>query len=353
MSLDNSKMRAIAVTKYGDINNLQSIEIQRPSAPEGFDILVRIKACSVNPVDTKVRAGIYDDYPDYYDRAPKPPQILGFDSAGVVESVGPDVKKFKAGDEVFYSGSPIRQGGNAELQLVDSRSVALKPKSLDWGQAASMPLTWITAWEALVERMEIQEGEKAAILIINGAGGVGSVASQIARRVLKLPVVITTASREETVKFSKDVGAATHTINHREDLVKQVEELKLDVPVKYVFITHTPTSGYLAPAATILAPFGKVCSIVQDEEMPMYGTEFMAKSLTFVWALLGTKAYYGVQPESHGQILERLRELLDNDAVKCHNTQKLTLDEDGVRKAHEIIEGGTGIGKVALEFGDV
>ncbi|KAF9690613.1 hypothetical protein EKO04_011390 [Ascochyta lentis] len=350
MPADNAKMRAVAVTKYGQVNNLQSIQVPRPATPEGYDILVRIKACSVNPVDTKVRAGVYDDYPDYYERTPKPPQILGFDAAGVVESAGPDVKSFKAGDEVFYAGSPIRQGSNAEFQLVDSRSVALKPKRLDWGQAASMPLTWITAWEALVERMEIQEGEEAGILIVNGAGGVGSVASQIARRVLKLPVVVTTASREETVTFSKDVGGATHTVNHREDLVKQVEELKLDVPIKYVFITHTPTSGYLAPAAKILAPFGKVCSIVQDQEMPMYGTEFMAKSLTFVWALLGTKPYYGVQAESHGKILERLAQLLDSQEATCHNTQKLKVDEAGVRKAHEIIEGGKAIGKVSLEF---
>lgn len=350
MSSDKVTMHAIAVTKYGDVNNLENIEITKPSDPEGHDILVKIKACSVNPVDTKVRAGVYDDYPDYYSRAPQPPQILGFDAAGIVERTGPDVKKFKAGDEVFYAGSPIRQGSNASFQLVDSRSASLKPESLDWGQAASLPLTWITAWEALVERLEIQEGEEAGILIVNGAGGVGSVASQIARRVLKLPVVVTTCSREETIKFSKDVGGATHTVNHREDLVKQVQELKLGVPIKYVFITHTPTSGYLAPAAQILAPFGKVCSIVQDKEMPMYGTEFMAKSLTFVWALLGTKPYYGVQPESHGKILDRLRELLDNGEVRCHNTQKLKMDEKGVRQAHETIEGGKAIGKVSLEL---
>jgi zinc-binding alcohol dehydrogenase family protein len=341
-------MKAIAVTSYGPIPNLKSIEVQKPSNPEGHDILVRIHACSVNPVDTKVRAGTYDDYPDYYTRTPSLPQILGFDASGTVESTGSSVTKFKPGDEVYYAGSPIRQGSNADYQLVDSRSVALKPKSLDWGEAASMPLTWITAWEALVERMGIQEGENAGILIVNGAGGVGSVASQIARKVLKLPVVVTTASREETVKFSKEVGMATHTINHREDIVKQVEELKLEVPIKYVFITHTPTSGYLGPAAKICAPFGKVCSIVQDKEMPMYGTEFMAKSLTFVWALLGTKPYYGVDAESHGKILEKLSGLLDDETVKCHCTQKLKFDEEGLRKAHEIIEGGKAIGKVAL-----
>ena len=298
-------MRAIAVTKYGDTTNLQNISVPKPSNPEGHDILVKINACSVNPVDTKVRAGVYDDYPDYYSRAPRPPQILGFDAAGIVESVGPLVARFNAGDEVFYAGSPIRQGSNAEFQLVDSRSVSLKPKSLDWGHAASMPLTWITAWEALVERLGIQEGEDAGILIVNGAGGVGSVASQIARRVLKLPVVVTTASREETVAFSKDVGGATHTVNHREDLVRQVQELELDVPIRYVFITHTPTSGYLEPAAKILAPFGKVCSIVQDKEMPMYGTEFMAKSLTFVWALLGTCLLY-TSPSPRDGLLSRM-----------------------------------------------
>jgi zinc-binding alcohol dehydrogenase family protein len=343
-------MHAIAVTEYGPITNLKSIDIPKPSDPQGHDILVRIKACSVNPVDTKVRAGTYDDYPDYYERTPKLPQILGFDGAGVIESVGSAVKNFKSGDEVYYAGSPIRQGSNAEYQLVDSRAVALKPKSLDWGQAAAMPLTWITAYEALVERMEIQKNEQAGILIINGAGGVGSVASQIARRVLNLPVVVTTASREETVNFSKDVGGATHTINHHEDITEEVEKLKLDVPIKYVFITHTPMSGYLAPAAKICAPFGRVCSIVQDKEMPMYGTEFMAKSLTFTWALLGTKPYYGVDVETHGRILEELAQMLDDGKVKCHCMQKLKVDEDGLRKAHEIIEGGKAIGKVALEF---
>ncbi|TDZ26764.1 Succinate--CoA ligase [ADP-forming] subunit alpha [Colletotrichum orbiculare MAFF 240422] len=345
----NTTMRAVAVDQYGGIGKLQTVQVPRPSDPSGHDIVVHVKACSVNPVDTKVRAGVYDDYPDYYERTPSLPQILGFDGAGVVESVGPEVDRVKVGDDVFYSGSPIRQGSNAWYQVVDSRSVALKPKNLDWGQAASMPLTWITAWEALVERMEIREGEDAGILIVNGAGGVGSVASQIARRVLKLPVVVTTASRDETVEFSKTVGAATHTVNHHEDIVAQVEALKLHVPIKYVFITHTPTSGYLGPAAKILAPFGKVCSIVQDKEMPMYGTEFMSKSLTFVWALLGTKPYYGVQLDSHGKILDRLRGLLEGEDVKCHCTQKLRMNEEDVKQAHELVESGKVIGKIALE----
>lgn len=138
---------------------------------------------------------------------------------------------FEVGDEVFYSGSPIRQGSNAEYQLVDERSVGHKPNTLDFAESAAMPLTYITAYEALVERLEITGGEKAALLIINGAGGVGAVASQIARTVLDLPYVITTASRPETTEFTKQMGA-THVVNHRDDIAAQIAKLDLDVPLK-------------------------------------------------------------------------------------------------------------------------
>lgn len=310
--------------------------------------MFRVKACSVNPVDTKVRAGTYDDYPDYYSHTPPLPQVIGFDAAGIVSAVGGESTGFKPGDEVFYCGSPIRPGSNAELQLVDSRAVAHKPKTLSMVQAAAMPLTWITAYEALVERMGIQRGENAGILIVNGSGGVGSVASQIARTILELPVVVTTTSRSETTNFSKSMGA-THTINHREDdLPGQIEKLGLQVPIKYIFITHTPTSKYIVDAAKILKPFGKVCSIVQDKEMPMYGTEFMAKSLTFVWALLGTKPYYKVDVESHGRILRELAGLVDEGKVECHLTETLPLTVEGLRKGHTMIEQGGVMGKVGL-----
>ena len=146
---------------------------------------------------------------------------------------GPDCSLFREGDEVFYSGSPVRHGSNAEFQLVDERSVGHKPKRLDMAEAAAMPLTYITAYQALVERLKIQPGEKAAVLIINGAGGVGAVASQIARQILELPVVITTASRPESVQFTKQMGA-THVLNHRQDLERQLQGLHLDVPLKYV-----------------------------------------------------------------------------------------------------------------------
>jgi NADPH:quinone reductase-like Zn-dependent oxidoreductase len=262
------------------------------------------------------------------------------------------VENFAPGDEVYYSGSPIRQGSNAEYQLVDSRSVAKKPKNLNFIESAALPLTWITAYEALVERMEIKKGEQAGLLIINGSGGVGSVASQIARTVLDLPVVVTTTSRPETTEFSKSMGA-THTVNHREDIPPQIEKLGLKIPIKYIFITHS-TTPYIEPAAKICAPFGKVCSIVQAKDIQMYGTEFMAKSLSFVWELLGTKPWYGVDMNSHGKILEELRQLVEDGKVKTHLQQSFRLDLEGLRKAHEAIESGGSMGKngLSVDFGE-
>ncbi|KAK5460968.1 hypothetical protein LTS15_003031 [Exophiala xenobiotica] len=346
-------MKAIGVEEYGDARKLISKTISKPENPQGYDLVVRVKACSVNPVDLKARAGVYDDYPDYYNRVPRPFQIFGFDGAGIIEALGPEVKDLKPNDEIFYSGSPIRQGSNAEYQLVDSRSVAKKPKSLTFVEAAALPLTYITAYEALVERMEIKPGEQSGLLIVNGAGGVGSVASQIARTVCKLRVVVSTASRPETVDFCKAMGA-THTINHREPLPRQIEKLDLKVPIRYVFITHS-TTPYLKPVAEICAPFGKVCSIVQTQDMDMYGTEFMAKSLTFIWELLGTKPYYHVDVESHGEILRELAELVDRGEIKTHLTKSLPLTLEGLREAHEKwVGGGKMMGKVGLyvEGGD-
>ena len=289
-------------------------------------------------------------YPSYFSAAPDLPQIIGFDGSGVVEALGPlAASRFKTGDAVYYSGSPLRHGSNAELQLVDSRSVAPKPSKLDFVEAASMPLTWITAYEGLVERMMIREGEKAALLIVNGAGGVGSVAIQIARKILKLPVVIATASRPETTEWAKRMGA-THIVNHREALEQQVAKLSLpkDVPLKYVFITHS-TAPYLKPAAAITAPFGKICSIVQTKEMgEMYGSEFMAKSLTFIWELLSTKVWYGVDAESHGKMLDDLSKWIDDGLVECHLTKRIRLTAEGLREAHRAVEGGGCIGKVGL-----
>ncbi|OJJ60410.1 hypothetical protein ASPSYDRAFT_55987 [Aspergillus sydowii CBS 593.65] len=342
-------MKAVVVEKYGAVENLVPRTVPNPGEPKGRDLLIKVEACSVNPIDVKVRAGKYDDYPDYYARVPGQYQICGYDGAGTVLKAGPDCSSFHEGDQVFYSGSPVRHGSNAEFQLVDERSVGHKPQSLDMGEAAAMPLTYVTAYQALVEQLKIAKGEQAAVFIINGAGGVGAVASQIARWVLELPVVVTTASRDESVRFTKRMGA-THVLNHREDLVRQMQDLKLDVPVKYIFITHT-TDEYMDTCARICAPFGKVCSIVQGQAK-MYGTEFMAKSLSFIWCLIGTNPVYGVDVESHHRILEELRGLLDSGKIQCHLTKRLGLTLDGIREAHRLTEKGGNIGKTVITRGD-
>ncbi|CAF4122355.1 unnamed protein product [Adineta steineri] len=344
-------MKAVGLKKYGDINVFEDIDVPKPSAPQKQQLLVRVKATSVNPIDVKVRGGVYDDYPDYFDRVPLNKdkyQILGFDSAGIIEQIGPDVTRFKVGDEIYFVASPFGHGSDAELVLSDERGAALKPRSLSFEHAAGIPLTALTAWESLVERLEIKEGEQAAILIINGAGGVGSIATQICAKILRLPVIITTASREETKKFSKEMGA-THVINHHEDIRKQINDLKLNIPLKYAYITHTTVDEYVKICADVLSPFGKMCSIVQGN-FDFYGTPSMAKSLTFVWALLGTKVRYGVDIEMHGEVLEKLSKLIDQGEIKSHVTQTFDFNCENLKKVHDIVEKGKAIGKITLKM---
>jgi NADPH:quinone reductase-like Zn-dependent oxidoreductase len=241
-------MQAIGVSQYGPPSNLETRKVPLPGHQQDaifsfsacpllvmsqvalLTFMLRVKAISVNPIDTKIRAGTYDDAPDFYEHVPHPFHIIAPEAAGIVVSVGPDVQYFQPGDSVFYVSAPAKQGAAAEYQLVDERTVGHKPKSLDFVEAAVMPLTYGTAWE-MAERLDIKEGEKAGILIINGAGGVGSVATQLARYVLRLPVVVATASRPETKEWVKKNGA-THVIDHRGDLKKQIADLNLDVPIK-------------------------------------------------------------------------------------------------------------------------
>ncbi|KAI5289589.1 hypothetical protein KEM54_003616 [Ascosphaera aggregata] len=340
----STMMKAVVVEEYGGIDALIEKEVEVPKAM-GHDVVIDVRATSINPVDTKVRAHRYDDYPDYYDRVPRPFQILGFDGAGTVIERGESSHYTKVGDRVYYACNPIRQGANAEYQVIDERSCAKMPKTLNFAQAASLPLTFITAYEALVERMEIHQGERAGLLIINGAGGVGSMATQIARRYLQLPVIVTTASRQETQDFTRECGA-THVVNHREDIVSQIKDLNLDVPIRYIFIT-SHTDQYMDACAKICAPFGKVCSIVQGEAR-MYGTEFMSKSLSFMWCLIGTKPYHGVKIESHQLILELLSELVDRAIIRCNLKKTLPFTLKGLKEAHELSETSKSIGKIAL-----
>lgn len=346
-------MRAIGVQTYGPIQNLQSTTIPKPKSPPTHrSLLVATKAISINPIDIKVRAGTYDDAPDYYTRVKSlsPTHVMGYDGAGIVLATGPDTRYFQPGDQVFFLASPTAQGTYAEQVLVDERHAAHKPKNLDWAQAAAMPLTYGTAYEALVERLQIQVGENAGLLVVNGGGGVGSIAIQIARKVLKLPVVVATASRPETEAFARQMGA-THVVNHREDVAAQVEGLGLDrgVPLKYGLVTSR-TEQYVEALGRVLAPFGRVCSIVQAK-FDMYGSEFMSKSLGFVWCWLCSGAYHGYvndDEEKHHRWFEEMAKFLDAGTLDCHLTKRKRLTLDGIKAAHQEIEAGKTIGKIAL-----
>ena len=250
-------MKAVALTRYLPISNPESlidIELDKP-APTGRDLLVKIEAISVNPVDTKVRAP--------KDKVEETPRVLGWDAAGVVEAVGPDATLFRPGDPVYYAGSVTRQGANSEFHLVDERIVGAKPKSLDFTHAAALPLTTITAWEALFERLGVSPrgaDEGKSVLVIGGAGGVGSIGIQLAKKVAKL-TVIATASRPESAKWATELGA-DHIVNHFDDIPKQLKAIGFE-NVDYVLIFND-TDKHFPAAAEVIKPQGGICTIVEN-----------------------------------------------------------------------------------------
>ncbi|KAL4904648.1 hypothetical protein BDW74DRAFT_168257 [Aspergillus multicolor] len=327
-------IKAIGVAQYGSIDNLESRDVPRPSSPTGHDILVQVKAMTVNPIDTKVRNGTYDDAPDYYNHVSHAFHIIGFDGSGTVLETGPNATSFKPGNEVFFVCSTTRQGSAAEYVLVNSRGCARKPAALDHAEAASIGLTFGTAYQSLLERLEIRKGEDVEI---NGGGGVGSAAIQIARNVLQLPVVIATASRPETIESCRRMGA-THVVNHREDLEAQIKALDLDVLIKYAYVVAR-TEQYIEALGNIIAPFGKVCSIVQAK-FDFYGSAFMSKSLTFSWDWLGSSAYHAMNLDGFHRVFEALACLVEEGKLVPNLTRRLRLDLAGLREAHRLIEGG-------------
>ncbi|CAI7621637.1 unnamed protein product [Penicillium viridicatum] len=343
--MESKTMKAIGVAKYGAVDNFESRDVPRPESPTGMDILIQVKACSVNPIDTKVRKGSYDDAPDYYKFVPKGFHIIAFDGAGTVLEVGPECTNLKPGDDIFFVSSTTRQGSAAEYVLVDERLCAEKPKSLDFLEAASMGLTFGTAYQSLVDRLEIKQNEKVGILIINGGGGVGSAAIQIARKVLQLPVVIATASRPETMESCRKMGA-THVVNHRVDLQSQIEALNLGVPVRYVYVVAR-TEQYIHALGKICAPFAKVCSIVQAK-FDLYGTDFMSKSMTFSWDWLGSSAYHRTNLENYQRIFGSLARYIDEGKLVPNLNKRLKLNLAGLKEAHQLIESATTVGKIAL-----
>ncbi len=335
-------MKAVALKRYlpsSDPESLLDVELPDPT-PQGHDLLVRVQAISVNPVDVKVRSP--------KDKVEASPRVLGWDAAGVVEAVGPEVKRFKRGDAVYYAGSILRPGCDSELHLVDERIVGLKPKSLDFAQAAALPLTALTAYEALFDRCAIDPGGQhkgRTLLIINGAGGVGSIAIQLAK--LAGLRVIATASRPESQQWCRELGA-DHVINHREDIPGQLE--KLDIPeVDYLFNT-VDTTGYWTVMCDVIKPFGRIVSIVESSQ-PVELGRLMGKSVSFSWELMFTRSRFQTpdMDEQH-RILTQVAEWLDAGRLRTTLTEKLSpISAANLRAAHAKVESGKMVGKLVLE----
>ena len=336
-------MRAVGLRKYLPITDdeaLVDLELPAPRA-EGHDLLVSVQAISVNPVDTKVRApkaGTED-----------PPRILGWDAAGVVEAAGPDVSLFAPGDEVFYAGSITRPGTNSELHLVDERIVGRKPRTLNFAEAAALPLTSITAWEALFDRLGVaRDGAAVAqsLLVIGGAGGVGSIAIQVAKQVAGLQV-IATASRDESRAWCLELGA-DHVINHREPMAAQLEQLGLG-QVDYVLCLND-TDGHWKTMAEVVAPQGHLCSIVETAA-PVDLDLLKLKSASFSWELMFTRSMFGTPDmiEQH-HLLNEVSALVDAGKLRSTSAEVVgPITAANLRKAHAQIETGRTIGKVVLQ----
>ncbi|PSJ37616.1 zinc-binding alcohol dehydrogenase family protein [Allosphingosinicella deserti] len=334
-------MKAIGYYESGSIDRddaLLDLDIPAPT-PGPRDLIVRVRAVSVNPVDVKVRGGALP--------VEGTPKVLGWDASGVVEAVGSDVSLFEVGDEVFYAGDITRPGTNAELHAVDERIVGHKPKSLDWAQAAALPLTAITAWELLFARLRVPYGRKSgggALLVINGAGGVGSILIQLARRLTGL-TVIATASRPETQAWVRDMGAH-HVIDHHQPLDAELARIGIG-EVDYV-AGLTATEKQLPIFPTIVAPQGHIALIDDPETFDI--APLKRKSITVSWELMFTRPMFGTNDmiEQH-HLLEEVAQLVDSGLLRTTLTRTLSpIDAANLKTAHALVESGGAIGKTVL-----
>nr|WP_263315013.1 zinc-binding alcohol dehydrogenase family protein [Mammaliicoccus sp. Marseille-Q6498] len=336
-------MKAIGFRKSFDLketNAFEEIDLPIPKAT-GRDLLVKVKAASINPVDTKSRVTENNEF-----------KILGYDAVGVVEAVGNDVELFHVGDEVYYAGSNIRQGSNAEYQLVDERLVGIKPEYLSYTETAALPLTALTAFEGLVEGLNIslkpENNQDKKLLIINGAGGVGSIATQIGKH-LGL-TVITTASRKETKKWSEKMGADI-VLNHKHNLKDELKAHKIK-EVDYIFNTHSGDL-YYEIMAEVIKPRGRIVSIVGFENKVDLNL-LKDKSVTFSYEFMFTRPKYETEDMiTQHEYLRKLSYLLDSGTIKTtlHTTLK-GLSVETITKAHSLIEEGKSIGKIVIDYGE-
>ncbi|MEO0409815.1 MAG: zinc-binding alcohol dehydrogenase family protein [Cyanobacteria bacterium P01_A01_bin.135] len=331
-------MKAIAYPNAGPISAedaLIEFEAETPQ-PGPNDLLVEVRGVSVNPVDTKVRSRMQPE---------NGPRILGFDAAGVVKAVGPAVTRFRPGDEVFYAGDITRPGSNAELQLVDERIVGRKPSSLSFTEAAGLPLTSITAWEILFDSFGLREGGGAgeALLVIGGAGGVGSILIQLANQLTGL-TVIATASRDETRAWVEKMGA-DHVVNHRNSLDEEMKALGIS-PRYVASLTHTG-SHYEAIQA-LIKPRGHIALI--DDPESLDAKSLKPKALSLSWEFMFARSMFQSEDmDVQHRLLNRVTDLVDDGTlISTVNYHGGPLTVENLRAAHELQESGKAIGKTVL-----
>ncbi len=332
-------MKAIGYCDAGPIsaeNALIEFEADMPQ-PGPHDLLVDVRGISVNPVDVKVRSGMQPD---------NGPRILGFDAAGIVKEVGSDVTRFQTGDEVFYAGDITRPGTNAAFHLVDERIVGRKPASLGFTEAAGMPLTSITAWEILFDSFGLKEGEVTgdALLVIGGAGGVGSILIQLAKQLTNL-TVIATASRDDTHAWVKKMGA-DHIVNHRNPLDAEMETLGIS-PRYVAALTHT--AKHFEAIKALIKPRGHMALI--DDPGVLDIVSLKSKAVSVSWEFMFTRSMFQTEDmEVQHQLLNRVADLLDSGTlIPTVNNHGGVLNVDNLRAAHELQESGTAIGKTVLD----
>ena len=337
-------MKAIGVYQYlpaSDPDCFAEIHLEKPQ-PSHRDLLVKVKAVSVNPVDYKIRQSVKEKRVT--------PRILGWDAAGIVEQVGDRVSLFKPGDEVYYAGSITRPGSNSEYQLVDERIVGKKPATLSFSEAAALPLTTITAWEALFERLGIEpqqtpKNQASKVLIIGGAGGVGSIGIQLAAQVAGLQV-IATASRKESIDWCLAMGS-NYCIDYHEPFASSLEKIAVK-EVDYI-LCFNDTERHFKDMADVIKPQGKICSIVEAKH-PLDMNLIKSKSVTFAWEFMFTKSMYETEDmQCQHELLNQVADFVDRGILKTTVTQNLgSLNAINLAKAHALLESGKTIGKLVL-----
>ena len=334
-------MKAVALTHYLSVENPEAfldVELPKPT-PAGQDLLVAVKAVSINPVDTKVRSP--------KDTVEETPRVLGWDASGVVDAVGPDVTLFKVGDEVYYAGDITRSGSNAEFQLVDERIVGSKPQSLSFAEAAALPLTTITAYEAFFDRLRIDPNgadKGQTVLIIGAGGGVGSIGIQLAKAAGL--VVIATASRPETTAWVKELGA-DHVVNHREPMVEQVRALGIQ-HVDHIAIFND--MRHWETAVELIRPQGGIVTI-DDTELPMPMAGMKLKAASLHWEFMFARAMHHTPDmiEQHN-LLNYVANEIDAGRIRTTlDTVLSPINAENIRAAHALIETGKAKGKVVVE----